>query len=619
MDVAEIIPNSQEDSLSIEILQAKFKTYARENFQDFIRKDLDYIQFIKKCGQFYSFQIPYDKCELFIHSDTAPFFWLCDFPALVKFEEWLRSDAKNKSYNSDNYKSLKEFYSKWVIIQSESDKRYYALSAIKLIERDSNKVNIVKNILHAIILGYDKKLFMPEKAQELLNTASIDVSQLKIDDWIKVEFQYQINLLSGFIYLKMQLIQEANQKFSEALITKNNGITAKFYLALTDKRLQNIETTALMLGEIVEYDRTSFKVAIEMNNLNLLGYFIQNAVTYTIFSENEFSDMLDELNDIITLAGSNGEPLIQELSATVSNLRDSKFLEYINDEIGKNISFLEKIYNSLRDSKNTIIRFMEQWLKEKIDKIITMITDIFTKKFNTEMYEKLSKYDMQINDNLEAIKHLTKEIDEHKADNSKKIETTIQGIEKRINDSIQIIEKKINNIHLDKRYNPQSTFNSAMVYNFIVTLFVFIIGGFSGCYNGTINDVYNFKDVMSAVIMSGFKWGTVTFLAGMIISSFAAAFALMDRASEKQSLIKRITYLKSQKEREIELAKRENEKKLKSFMDNFNERIEEHKKNIDGLKSDKEKQFKELSEETNQKILEQTNQLKEILSRKKAE
>lgn len=614
MDVVEAITNSQEDLLSVDILLAKFKTFARENFQDNIKKGLDYIQYIKKSGQFYSFQLPYDKCEFFISSDTVPFFWLCDFPALIRFDEWLRTDAKNKNYNPDNYRSLKEFYSKWAIIQSENDKRYYALSAIKLIERDLNKNNIIKSLLHAVILSYDKKLFQPEKAIDLLNSASVELSQLKLDEWIKNEFQYQINLLAGFIYLKQRLHQEANQRFAGALRSKSNGITSKFYLALTDRKLENSETASLMLAEIIDYDKSTFKFAIGHNNLALLSYFIQNAVTYLIFNEPDFAPMLDEISDIIKIASGDEPTFMQDLGTTVGKLKELKLQEFYNDEVIKNIAFLEKVQQLFRESKNTITHFMNGALKEKVDFIVNMITDIFTKKYNTEMFERLSLYDIQINDNLEAIKHLTKEIEEHKSINGKKLEDSIQAVEKKINDAITFVEKKINNIHLEKRFNPQTAFNNAMVYNLIITLVVFIVGGFSGCYSGTINDVYNFKDVMSAVFLSGLKWGTVTFLAGMIISTFTAAFAFMDRANEKQNLIKRITYLKSQKEREIELVKREHEKKLKSFIDNFNERIDDHKNNIEALKTEKESQFKLLQDDTNKKIQEQSDKLKEVLN-----
>lgn len=614
MDVVEAINKSQEDLLSVDILTAKFRTFAKENFQDNIRKGLDYIQYIKKSGQFYSFQLPSDKCEFFITSDTVPFFWLCDFPALIKFEEWLRTDAKNKAYNSDIYKSIKELYSKWAIINSENDKRYYALSAIKLIERDANKNNIIKLLLQAVILAYDKRLYQPEKALELLNATSVELSQLKIDDWIKNEFQYQINLLAGFILLKQRLYQEANQRFAEALRNKSNGISSKFYLALTDRKLDNSETASLMLTEVVDYDKANFKLAIGLNNLTLLAYFMQNAITYSIFNEPDFAPMLEEISDIVKIACGDESNFMHDLGLIVGKLKELKLQEFYNDEVLKNISFLEKVHHLFRESQNTLTRFMIIALKEKVGYIINLITDIFTNKYNTEMFERLSLYDIQINDNLEAIKHLTRDIEEHKSANNKKLEESIQAVEKRINDGITIIEKKINNIHLEKRFNPQTAFNNAMVYNLIITIFVFIIGGFSGCYNGTINDVYNFKDVMSAVILSGLKWGTVTFLAGMIIATFTAAFAFMDRASEKQNLIKRITYLKSQKEREIELVKRDHEKKLKSFIDNFNERIDDHKKNIESLKEEKESQFKLLQNDTNNKIQEQKDKLKEALN-----
>lgn len=614
MDVAEFIPNSPEDSISYDILLAKFKTFAKENFQDYVKKDLDYIQFIKKSGIFSSLQLPSDKCEFFVSYETVPFYWLCDFPVILKYEEWLKNDSKNKAPQSDNYKSIKELYSKWAIVASENDRRYYALSAIKLIERDNNKTNVIKSILQAVILIYDRKLFNPEKALELLTSANIEITQQKVDDWVRNELQYLINVHAGFLYLKQKLPQEANQKFTEALISKSSGITAKFYIALTDKKLEDRETASQMLTEVIEYDKAVLKLAIEKNNLTLLAYAVQNAVTYHIFNEYDFADMLDDISDIIMLAAGNDPSFIESISTSLSKLNELKYQEFYDEEVVKNINFLEKILNVFRESKNTFVGFFRDFLFEKIQYIVQLIIDILSKKYTTEMFERLSLYDIEINRNLDTIKVLTKEIEEVRTAHQKKQEDSIQNIEKRISETIILVENKINNIHLDKRFNPHTTFNNAMVYNLIVTAFVFIIGGFSGCYSGTINDVYNFKDVMSAVIISGFKWSAVTFLAGMIIASFAAAFAFMERANEKQGMIKKITYLKSQKEREIEIIKRDNEKKLKVLIDNLTERIAEHKSNVDSFKNEKQQQFDMLQEETNNKIKEQTDKLSSVLN-----
>ncbi len=614
MNFAGVISDHSEEVLSKELLSAKFKTFAKENFQENIKKDLDYLRYLKKSAQLYSFKLPADKAELYIDIENAPSFWLCDTPALLKAEEGLRSVQKGGRQNpSDTYKTAKEFYSKWVIIPSEAEKRYYALSAIKLIEKDANPHNFMKYILFAVILGFDKKFYSPEKSFEQFNKALEIIEKWNADISVKAEFRYLINLFEGFIFLRQQQFIDANIKFSEALGNKPSGITAKFYSAIAEKKLGDFSNAVRLINEIIDYDKNLLHVAIEKNSFNLLTFAVQNAVTYNIFTVSEHADLLQELEDMIKFACGDDEFSFEHLRVMLHSLTELKLTEFYDDQIVNHILFLEKMVEHFHGNKNKIVAFSINFAKEKFLQIIDLIAENFSKKYTNEMFGRLSVFDEGINENMEAVKYLKHEMEELKKSYKKKFEDVLAVIEKKYAEAVVAVEDRIENLHLSEKFNPQKAFNNSMVYNIIVTILVFIVGGFSGCYGGSIDDVYNYKDVMGTVLLSGLKWGVVTFFIGSIIAVFSSVFAYMEKMTEKQSLVKKITYLKSQKDKELEISKREHEKKMKSVNDNFNERITEHEKNIEKLKSEKEEQFKILKEETDKIIEQHTEKLHRVL------
>lgn len=602
MEPSEFIMENTEPVINPDMHAAKFRMFAKEHFQDLVKKEVDFFEFIKKSAQLFGFRLPQDKSELFISNDAAPFYWICDSPAVVKFEEWLKFEARGRNSSQDGYRSIKEFYTKWATLKSEQEKKYYALSTMKMIEKDLNKNNILVRVLQAVILTYDKKLFHPVKAIELFQNAIITLDGLKVDQQVKNELQYLLNIYTGFAYLKQLDYEGASQMFSEAMRMSLSGLTARFYLAFSEKRSGSGEAAVLHLNDILHFDKTAIEYAIEINSPILLTYFIKNAVTYNIFNELEFADLLDHIE-----AGLSAETGIQEysfakLTDALGRLRDLKLGEFYTEEVEKSIAFLETVSESLLGNKNTIAGFSQSLLQNKLFKVADSIVDTIQKQYTAEINDQLKQYDINIGENLEAIKHLGKEAEEIKKLQRKKYEDALEELDRMISENITILESKIENIHQNKKFNPQAVFNNSMVYNLVITMIVFIIGGFSGCYRGTTDDVSTFRDVMSTVMIAGFKWGAIIFLLGTIISAFTAAFAVMERTTEKQNLLRKITYLKAHKERESEILMRENEKKIKAIGDNFDVRIEEHKRSVDRLKTEKDERYTALRESADRKL-----------------
>ncbi|MCU7513959.1 MAG: tetratricopeptide repeat protein [Ignavibacteria bacterium] len=602
MEQEEFIAETSGESLGRETQVARFRTYAKEHFQDLVKREVDYLEFIKKSAQFYSFRLPPDKGELFIRYTSAPFFWLCDSPALTKFEEWLKQESKGRSTALEGYRTIKEFYSKWATLKSEQEKKYYSLSTLKLIERETNKDNILVHIFHAVILTYDKKLFNPAKASEILQNALMTLENLKLDAQLKSEFQYLLYIYLGFALLKQLNYEEAAEKFTAATNSSPIGITAKFYLAYAARRAGSPEAAMMMLNELLHFDKEAIEYAVEMNSMMLMAYYIRHAVTYEIFAEPDFADLLEEIEAAIAIETGIKEFSFVKISDALSKLGEAKVKEFYTEELEKSMAFLDKTSTGLIGNRNTIADYTLSALHEKLMKIVENIVENIRQKFMAEVYDQLKQFDITIDENLNIIKHLEKEEEEMKNLQKKKLEDQLEELETAINENIAFLEDKIENIHLDAKFNPHTVFNNSMVYNLIVTLVVFTIGAFAGCSRSSLDNSEGLRDVMSTVMLGGIKWGLVTFFIGTIISAFTAAFAVMERTTEKQNLLRKITYFKSHKEREVELLTRESEKRIKTIGENFKERVTDHKRTVDRIRSEKESLSAELLEEANKKI-----------------
>ncbi|MEI7812361.1 MAG: hypothetical protein WCJ01_08040 [Ignavibacteria bacterium] len=605
MDIVEIVTgdqeSNQEDSLTKDLIISKFKTYSKEKFQNFVKKGIDYLQYIKKSGQLRSFKFTDEKGELFIYYEDAPYYWLCDTTILLKIEESLRSD-KSKVFSSESYKSIKEFYAKWVKLKSEDEKKYYALSTTKLIERDTHPDNILKYIFQAVIFTYDKNLYAPGKAIDFLNIAFSVLHQMKISEALKASVSYTIHIFQAFAYLKMESLTEVYQVLNEALKVNPTGITAKFYLALINKKIGDKESAIGLIIDIINYDKNMLKFGIEKNSLTFIYYIIQNAVTYSIFSENDFADMLEELDMIFTEQLGSIDLQYERLNDFVININGLFPHNLFSPDIIKSLEFIERVSHAFSGNKNKFVDLTKIFLQDKILKVNELILSSVKHKLNIEIVEKLKQFDTDVLESQKAIRILTSELDESVKEQNKKFEDTLQEFEKRTSTAIKAIEDKIENINKDKQFEPQTVFNNSMVYNIIVSLLVFIIGSFAGCYGGSIGGIYSFKEVMEVVIISGLQWAAVTFLLGIIICIFSVAFAYMEMVSEKQNLLKKITYMKANKEKENDNIKKEHEKILKLITENIKDRIELYTKACEQVKNEKEIEFTKLKADADAEI-----------------
>ncbi|MHB1687861.1 MAG: hypothetical protein ACYCVH_10855 [Ignavibacteriaceae bacterium] len=595
-----------------EIVSSKFKSLAKEYFQIEISTGIDYTKILKESSRFYSFNLPYEINEMFIRYESAPLFWIYRSPLIIQLEEFYKISISNLS-GQNYYKTIREFYSKWLLINSEEEKRYFSSSAINYIEKRSNNNNFLHLIFQALILAYDDYFFDPLKSFELLERAKENVSQTDLGDEIKDELKYLLNIYEGFIFLKQSEYTLAQNYFNAALAVKISGITAKFYSAYSSVLLKNDYFPEDVLSFVFNYDISMIEYAIEKNDFNMLEYFINYPVFNNLLLSKDISQSYDLLSNFLRDAKASSQYDLNRIKINLNNFKNLNLHDHYNDNVISNIAYLEKIFLNYLKNENVLFKGAAEKLHQKFIETLEIITNTIKEKYNAGVMAKLQVYDNEIQNKLNEIQMLSKEREENRVKIKDKINKTLKVIEKRTAENISMIEEKVNNLQLVPNFDPKASFQNAMTYNFILSFTVFLMGGCAGYSNSSLTDLGTLNTIMATIITSGLKWGIIAFSVGLIISIISAALAVLEGNSQKQKLLQAINDLKKERDYQIDYYKKEAEHNEKIGEERYNKNIEDKKKYIDKLKGERDVQEKKHREEADQKINEECNPILKLM------
>ncbi len=234
-------------------LEIKLRILGEQYFNVEFAEKVNYSKLIKEFSKIYKLSLQGELEEFIIKINEAPILFLTDSP----LNNYIRGYYKNYFQHingEEHYDILKNYLTKWFIINSETEKEYFSASILNVISLNKTKKNFIAAIFNAIILMLDKKLFDPDKAITLLNEVLIDFSDLKFNSGFKEDMIYQLNLLIGFSNILKTDYETAKSYFSKALFIKAYGINAKFYLAICEAFNNNIEPVENLLKDIFDSD-----------------------------------------------------------------------------------------------------------------------------------------------------------------------------------------------------------------------------------------------------------------------------------------------------------------------------------------------------------------------------
>ncbi len=584
-----------------DVITAKFRSLAKQYFQFNVLKETDNLNLVKESSLFYGFRLPESIGELFIKYEEAPLFWVYNSPVMQHLEN-LFNTSVTRAGSESYYKIIKEFYTKWLLNKHENEKRYFAASALKYVEKKSNKNNFLNLIYQSVILGYDRYLANPSKAVELLEISMELINGQKLNDDIKEKLKYLILLYQGFYCIKQNNNKSALNYFTEALSVNSSGITAKFYQTLNSVIEKDEFISPEILNDLYSYDILRIEFAIDNNNLAMMKYFIKYALISNLFFYPELSNsypvFFDFLRDIIN----STEYDINKLKANLNNLKNLNMQEYYDNKIESNILFIEELVRNYYKEDNVLFVGIAYKLYEKFKQTVEAITSGIKNKFYGEAEEKLKVFENELQYKLSELQILTKEHEEQKIKFKEKMDNTLKAFEKKAAEHIAYLEERIENLNLQKGYDPRSAFKNAMTYNIMLSFTVFLMSGCAEYSNTFISETARYYDFFSTVVLTGFKWGIIAFSVGLIISLAAALVAVTEGSNQKKKLLKTINKIKDDKDYQIEYYRKESEIREKESDEKFNKTLEVRKKYIDSLKAEKETEEKKYKEEADKNI-----------------
>lgn len=602
----DFLTSVSEEEINKEIQLTKFKNFVKENFFISVSDDIDFSSFVKIISQIISFQLPEDYNEILITEKSAPFVWISNLAFLEKYEKEQKSSIKKfNSFNLELWNETAKLYIKWVNAKQLSEKNYNAHSTLNLIEKEVNTNQFIKYILAATIYLFDPNLYSSEKsfenfdkAQELLNSSDIDANIIN-------EFNYYIYIFKGFVYLNNADYQKALELFESAKSLKQFPITAYFYSAIVLNKLENKIDSFENLKNIIDYDLLRMNLAIENSNLKLFEFLLQNAVTYKIFLIDDFYSLLNELKEYFGSITTASKEYLFQLEKQLVQLSSLKLQQYFTDEIKQETEFIKKFIDTYKSKKNLFLFLVGGNVINHFNNFIDKIKSEVRNYYYKDIGKQLQYYDDQIirlkNEAVNLEVNHKKLIEKLNQDYKKNIEI----IEARYNEEIEIQEKRLDNLDNIKQFNPGISFNNAMVYNIFISLIVFVIGGFIGLFLNESNYTQTLSEKIASIFMTGFTWGGIIFLLGILISVVSAVSTYFEKINERNRLIKKINSLKNQKERNVTILKKELENKINQVEKNKEEKKQEIEKNIIEMNEQKnnfEIELKNKAEEEIQKI-----------------
>lgn len=595
-----------EEKYSFELLSARFKNLGKEKFQDYIRYDLTPVDYVKQCVMQFAAKIPKELGECPVLIDNLPVYWLTDLPILIEADEYFRRKGFVKLDGDVTITEIRKHYAKWVMQKNDKDREFFALATINLVERNTNKNNFVKMILAAIILAYDKRINSYSKANEYLNMAFDTLINLDIEDEVKNDYLYHIQILNAFIEMKQNNYNEAKDIFIESLNLKETGITSLFYLALCYKEIGSYDFAIDYINKLLQLDLQRLEFAISKSKLELFNLFLHTAFIYNIFKENKFSGMLNYIETFFDSLNIVDRKYLSRIHIMLGKLEDFRLKDYYTEQIITEINFLDLFIEKNRNNQNLLVYLVANIMNEKFTSVTEMIINTIKENKLEKLKDSLRVYDLQMNDTQEVLKFLRKANGEKRELIIKKNEETVTIIEEEYVVKFENVENMLKKLDTVDKFDTGKSFNNTMFYNLVISLMIFVVGGFGSSYLSGDSSV---SSSISDFIINGIKWGGITFFLGFIVSLFSAANTITDKASEKKRLEKKMEYLKLEREQMIKEFREEGNEKLKNFDIDYRKELDKEEGRLDKLKTEKNFRLQHLNDQVEEQIKEYREQM----------
>lgn len=582
----------------------RLKTLGRELFYDNLNlpQDLTPVPHSQDPAR-----IPEPFRQRFVPVNLLPQLWVENNPVLQSYEMAARNTRRGKS-SSDNIADIKKFYQKWLFELGKKDNEYFALSTINLVERNQNPLNFYRFIYAATVFAYDYKFRSLPRAVEYLDQAIASLNIANVDDSLKNSFHYWLRIAKGHFAFTSDDFEAAYNSYEEAIAFQQDSVTGIFYLSAAAAALGRMDEALTGIEQVIGHDLERFHTAFDKNSLELFSYALKYAFSYYIFSEPMFAGYFQEIKLLYEAHGDTTRRFIPELSKMISKLKDATFSKYVTVKINEEQSFLDKFCERFLANKNFFLVATASQLQEKYLNLHRLYQEEIKRYHMNDLYAELRSYDHMIKADEDEIQKVKDEKEKGLGILNRKNGEQVEATEKEYDTAITHYENKVADLEVSKEYDPGATFNNMMVYNVILSLVMFFVGGFVGGLADR-NSMSSMSESFGALFIAGIKWAGFLFILGVIVSFVSAASKVMERSNEKRRLLKRVNALKNKKTTEVDAVKKELEKKIKLLGDITNARVTEIMNRIETRKKERSEREQELRNDAEGRIKDELEKL----------
>lgn len=597
-----------EENYSQQLVVSRFRNLGKEKFQHYLSYDANPIDFIKECSINYAINLPQDIGEFMISIENIPYFWLADVPVFNKITEFFRREGIAKGDFTSSIQEIKKFFSKWLLTKSEKERQFYSTTALNLIEKDVNRYNYQKYIYKALLITFDKRISNAEVAINSMQTSIEVMAEINLEEHVKSEIEYLLNLTLGFVYLKSGYQEEAFQSFEALGNIRPTGPTGVLYRALAEN-MRGFEDNAMeLLSSLLTLDIKRFGYALKINKIEAYQFFLKNAYVYQLFKEDRFAASYSGIESLVDSFYVTEDNVMYRISLMRSELEELRLKDYYTIEINEQLKFIDFFIDKFRNSQSQLVLMTATMVKEKLINIANEVLAAIKDSKIADMMERLHVYDHQVKDANNSISNLRDTGGKKRERLDGQLKENVDILKGEYKVKVEHVEKLIKNLDSNSKFDTGKAFSTALFYNVVIALFIFIIGGFgSGMMSGSSGFKFN------EFVISGMKWGGVSFVLGFFAAIFSVVNAITEKSNEKSRLNKFMNKVLKERDTVVARFMEDNSERIAMFDQNYSAELNREENRLEKLQQEKEAKFKLLNEKVEFEMSEYKEKIDKII------
>lgn len=530
----------------------KFVRLGRDYFLYDPETDFDPLKESQKNHKIFSLSLPDEIFENFLSKDNLTLF-------LLDYYKCMNSRQKEIGYSKDN---IRESLFKWFLSKTKVEKDYAMMSLLKL-SKANNLAFYDELMLISFLLKEKKHLKDPSVIDNKINYLSA-LAHSQENQFLN----FILKLAKSFYHIELNEWELALYALNEIDAVYENSPNGFYYKSLIMLKLENLIESENMIEKVAEYDLKRLNFAIDNYSIKGFELFLLNSFLQNIFSIEEGPRLADKLS-LLNASVQQNLVLLPKINTKLKALGAENLNEFKTEEILQKIKFFNLVISSFGNSRSYFFISSVNSLGEKLNSLISEITDKVEEKFAKMIAEMLVRFDEKISENKISIANLDENKREYLKREDDKNSRVITDYTEKITEEIRYYENLLERFEKDSSDSSFQALKNSLVYNTIFASFVLLSGGFAEYSNSYVSDIASFAGILSLVVVGGLKWGIVAFIIGFTFSIIMFLGSLHSRYERKNGLIQKISSLNAERDKGREVLRAKHEQRKKMQMDKF--------------------------------------------------